>query len=108
MGMMGLELKVPKAVLRHLMITPIILNASYSLYHPNCTNQMVTIVMTAVTSTVMNFLLVGVMLRGVYAPWFDPEMTVFDAFTFSSIISAVGTFYFDNCGDINLLPKLRI
>ena len=90
MGFMELEFELSTYVLKHLVITPIILHQAYSLNHPNCYGQLRTILLIALTATVLNVAIVSVLLHQVYAPWLNPELTVFDCLTFSSLISAIG------------------
>ena len=90
MGFMDLDFSPTRDVLKHLMITPIILHNAYSLYHPNCYGQLRTILAISLTATVLNVGILALLLYVVYAPWLDPDLTVFDCLTFSSIISAVG------------------
>lgn len=89
-GLLDLESNMSTDVVQHLVITTIILHASYSLYHQNCYTQLWTILVMAVTNTFLTLTLVTILLGKIYAPWLDPELTWFDCLTFSSIICAVG------------------
>ena len=90
MGLMGLEMRLSVEVLKHLMITPIILHASYSIYHPNCFTQLRTIFVSSLSATLLSVVIVTVFLSQVYAPWLDPALSVLDSLVFASVISAVG------------------
>ena len=85
-----LESTLSTDVIQHLIITTIILHASYRLYYHNCYRQLGTILLMAATNTFLTLGMVTILLNKVYAPWLDPGMTVFDCLTFSCIICAVG------------------
>ena len=89
---LDLESNLSTDVVQHLIVTTIILHASYRLYHHNCYRQLGTILVMAVTNTFLTLAMVTILLSKVYAPWFDPELTVFDCLTFSSLICAVGKY----------------
>ena len=96
LGLIGLELSLSVDVLKHLMITPIVLHASYSIYHPNCFTQLRTIFLTSITATLLSVFSVTVFLSQVYAPWLDQSISVFDSLIFASAMSAVGNIFLTN------------
>ena len=83
-------LNVPPFVIEHIMITPIILHASYGLYHPHFFGQFWTIVIYAIVATVLNAILIAVVmfLFNNYTAAGMP-MNIFVCLTYSSLISAV-------------------
>ena len=91
-GQMDLESNLSPDVVQHVIITTIILQASCSLYHQDCYTQLGTILVMAAINTLLTITSVSLFLSLVYAPWVNPELTVFDCLTFSCIISAVGKY----------------
>ena len=91
-GQMDLESNLSPDVVQHVIITTIILHASCSLYHENCYTQLWTILAMAAINTLLTITTVSLFLSQVYAPWVDPELTVFDCLAFSCIICAVGKY----------------
>ena len=82
-----LDLKNP-AVLEHITITPIILHASFGLYHPHFFGQFWTIVIYAIVATVLNAILIALMLYFFNSATGIP-MSIFICLTYASLISAV-------------------
>ena len=83
--------------LLEILITPIILHASYSLYHPHFFGQIGTILIMAFLATTLNVLLITPIMTGLYQYGFrplsqkpaKPEFNLFDSVTYASLISAV-------------------
>ena len=82
-----LELANP-SVIEHIMITPIILNASFDLYHRHFFGQFWTIVIYAIVATVLNAILIAMSLYLYYSVTGIP-MNIFICLTYGSLISAV-------------------
>ena len=72
------------------LIAPIILHASYSLYHPHFFGQIGTILILAFLATTLNVLVITPTVSLIYGPG-HPDFNVFDSLTFASLISAVVT-----------------
>ena len=92
MSVLDLESNLSADLVQHLILTTIILHASYRLYHPDCYRQLWTILAMSATNTLFTLTIINILLSKLYAPWFDPELTVFDCLEFSSIICAVGKY----------------
>ena len=82
-------LDVPPFVIEHIMITPIILHASYGLYHPHFFGQFWTIVIYAIVATVLNAILIAMVLFLFNKYAVGMPMNIFVCLTYSSLISAV-------------------
>lgn len=82
-------LDVKPYVIEHIMITPIILHASYGLYHQHFFGQFWTIVIYAIVATMLNAVLIATVmfLFNKYAA--GMPMNIFICLTYSSLISAV-------------------
>ena len=70
------------------LIAPIILHASYSLYHPHFFGQIGTILIMAFLATSLNVLVITPIVSLIYRH-IDQDFNVFDSLTFASLISAV-------------------
>ena len=81
-------LEMPPFFIEHVMITPIILHASFGLYHPHFFGQFWTIVIYAIVATVLNAILITTMLYFFNSAVGIP-MNIFVCLTYSSLISAV-------------------
>ena len=86
------DLHLSADVVQHLILTTIILHASYRLYHPTCYRRLWTILAMSATNTLLSLAIINILLSKLYAPWLDPELTVFDCLEFSCIICAVGKY----------------
>ena len=82
-------IRIPHTIIQHVMIAPIILHASYELYHPHFFGQIGTILTMAFLATILNTVITGLSLRYIYGYFFEPSMNIFHCMTFASIISAV-------------------
>ena len=73
-----------------IIIAPIILHASYSLYHPHFFGQLGTILIMAFIATTLNVLLITPITLFIFQKT-DPgqEFSLFDSVTYASLISAV-------------------
>ena len=77
-------------VIEHLMIAPIILHASYCLFHPHFFGQLGTILTLAILATVLNCLIIaGVVWASIMNIEFLNMMTGYQVLMFSALISAV-------------------
>ena len=84
----GLEaIKIDESILE-ILIAPIILHASYSLYHPHFFGQIGTILILAFLATSLNVLVITPIVSLIYRH-VDPDFNLFDSLTFASLISAV-------------------
>ena len=72
-----------------LLIPPIILHASYDLYHPSFFLQLPSILTMAILGTALNTLLISLGLYFLYAAFLNPSMNIYHILTFSSIVAAV-------------------
>lgn len=72
-----------------ILIPPIILHASYDLYHPQFFRQISSILTLAILGTMLNAALIAVGLYFLYAKFFNPDMNIFHIISFSSLIAAV-------------------
>ena len=71
-----------------ILIAPIILHASYSLYHPHFFGQLGTILIMAFIATTLNVLLITPITYFIFRET-DQEFSPFDSVTYASLISAV-------------------
>ena len=77
-------------VIEHVMIAPIILHASYELYHPHFIGQLGEILILAIVATMLNAILISAILFGVYAAIEAPGfMNFYHSLMYGSLISAV-------------------
>ena len=77
-------------VIEHVMIAPIILHASYCLFHPHFFGQLGTILSLAVIATVLNcFIIAGVVYASIQNIESLNMMTGYQVLMFSALISAV-------------------
>ena len=86
------EYLIPLFWIQHIFIPPIILHASFELYNPQFFEQIGSVLTMAIVGTLLNTVLIGLgvmFLLQVLAPLLYPGMTIFQIFTFASIISAV-------------------
>jgi len=79
---------IPHSIVQHVLIAPIILHASYELYHPHFFGQIGTILIMAFVATILNTIIIGLSLRYIFGSLF-PEMNLFHCMTFAPIIAAV-------------------
>ena len=86
----GYQASIYGWVIEHLLIAPIILHASYCLFHPHFFGQLGTILTLAVLATLLNCLIIAGV---VYASIMNIEslntMTIYQVLMFSALISAV-------------------
>ena len=73
---------------QEILIAPIILKASYALFHPHFFGQIRTILMLAIIGTVLQVVVICPIVLYIYDT-IDPEFKVFDSLTFAALISAV-------------------
>ena len=71
-----------------ILIAPIILHASYTLYHPHFFGQVGTILIMAFIATVLNVVIITPVVLFIYNK-IDPKFDLFDSLTYASLISAV-------------------
>ena len=86
------EYLIPLFWIQHIFIPPIILHASFELYNPQFFEQIGSVLTMAIVGTLLNTILIGLgvmFVLQVLAPLLYPGMTIFQIFTFASIISAV-------------------
>ena len=81
-------------VIEHYMIPPIILHASYDLYHPHFFGQLGTILALALIATVLNALIITGLIYFGYNWWIlqgpvPGNMNIFICLTYGALISAV-------------------
>ena len=81
-------IQLPHTIIQHVLIAPIILHASYELYHPHFFGQIGTILIMAVVATLLNTIIIGLSLRYIFGSLF-PSMNIFHCMTFAPIIAAV-------------------
>ena len=87
-GLVIPSIQIPHLVVQHILIPPIILHASYELYHPHFFGQIEYILILAIGATLLNTVIIGVSLRYCFGSLF-PEMNLFHCMTFASIMAAV-------------------
>ena len=75
-------------IVQHVLIAPIILHASYEVYHPHFFGQIDKILIMAFVGTILNTIIIGLSLRYIFGPMF-PDMNLFHCMTFAPIIAAV-------------------
>lgn len=86
----GYKVSIYGWVIEHLMIAPIILHASYCLFHPHFFGQLGTILTLAVLATVLNCLIIaGVVIASIQKLEDLNMMTGYQVLMFSALISAV-------------------
>ena len=84
----GLEhIEIPTGYLE-VLITPIILHASYTLYHPHFFGQVGTILIMAFIATVLNVVVITPIVYFIYHQ-IDQKFDLLDSLTYASLISAV-------------------
>ena len=71
-----------------ILIIPIILHASYSLFHPHFFGQLGTILILSFVGTLLNVIVITGIIYPVYN-YYDNEFNLFHCLTFASVISAV-------------------
>ena len=71
-----------------ILIIPIILHASYSLFHPHFFGQLGTILILSFVATLLNVALITGVIYPIYN-YYDREFNLFHCLTFASVISAV-------------------
>ena len=79
---------LPHSIIQHILIAPIILHASYELYHPHFFGQIGTILILAFVATILNTVIIGLSLRYIFGSLW-PSMNIFHCMTFAPIIAAV-------------------
>ena len=73
-----------------ILIAPIILHASYTLYHPHFFGQVGTILILAFLATTLNVLVITPVVTGIYTyGTHHRDFNLFDSVTYASLISAV-------------------
>ena len=95
-----------KEIYLEVLIAPIILHASYSLYHPHFFGQIGTILILAFLATTLNVVVITPIVSLIYGPT-HPDFNVFDSLTFASLISAVVTSAFLQNLTILIFPFLQ-
>ena len=76
--------------IEHLLIAPIILHASYGLYHPHFFGQLGTILLLALLATVLNAIIIAVILFFLVPYIMDHDlMNFYHTITYGALISAV-------------------
>ena len=86
----GYQVTIYGWVIEHVMIAPIILHASYCLFHPHFFGQLGTILTLAVFATVLNCLITaGLVYAWIMSIEFLNMMTGYQVLMFSALISAV-------------------
>jgi len=87
-GILIPPLYLPHGIVQHVLIAPIILHASYELYHPHFFGQIKTIFILAFGATILNTIIIGLTLRYIFGSLF-PFMNIFHCMTFAPIMAAV-------------------
>ena len=67
---------LPHSIIQHILIAPIILHASYELYHPHFFGQIGTILIMAFVATILNTVIIGLSLRYIFGSLW-PSMNIF-------------------------------
>merc|ERR1719228_926534 len=80
---------IPHSIVQHILIAPIILHASYELYHPHFFGQIEKILIMAFVATILNTIIIGLNLRYIFGGSLFPDMNLFHCMTFAPIIAAV-------------------
>ena len=80
---------LPHSIVQHILIAPIILHASYELYHPHFFGQIEKILIMAFVATILNTIIIGLSLRYIFGGSLFPDMNLFHCMTFAPIIAAV-------------------
>jgi len=88
-SMINNNVEIPYYLIQHLLISPILLQSSYQLYHPKFFSQFTSVMMLAILGTILNILLVAAILRLCYVPLLMVEMNMYHLLAFCSVISAV-------------------
>ena len=82
-------LRVQHLTIYSILIPPIILHASYDLYHSQFFTQVPSIISMAIIGTLLNTVIIALGLFFIYARFFNTNMNIFQIFTFSSLVAAV-------------------
>ena len=83
-------LKIDDWIIEHLMIAPVILHASYELFHLHFFGQLGTILMLAIVATLFNAVIIAAVLLLVNDLFSNySSMNIFQCLTFGALISAV-------------------